>query len=460
MLEPVGDQGEEEQPGEQASAGGDAPLDSPPELVSVDPPVASQLRNFFALALHQIVQRTGWIFKTESNIMPAVLDALGGAGWLRGCVPLLNRLGLSIPPLLIASRVKAAPRKQRVFLITSLLMAASFLLLAAVWLGGGERSVWAPLLFLCVYTFFSAANGVNQLVIGTLQGKLVPVFWRGRLLLVSNAIGSVSAVLFAWWLLPRWLTATNANFGMIFGFTGVCFALAALAACLLVEPADHYRPEARAARQLFRESLALVRSDANFGRLAIVSALFGASIMLFPHYQALGLREKPGLDRLIGWVIVQNIGVGLFSFPAGPLADARGNRLVLKLLLAGVTLAPPVALALAHGGQFGQRWYFLVFGLVGLTPVTLRTLNNYALEISPPAEHPITLSTLNLCSSLPLFLSPLAGWAIDLFGFEAVFIAISATTAVAWGLTFGLTEPRRAAGRAPADIDAAQESIE
>ena len=55
--------------------------------------------NFCVIALYQVVMRTGWIFKTESVIMPAVLDSLGGSGWLRGLLPPLNRFGQSIPPL-------------------------------------------------------------------------------------------------------------------------------------------------------------------------------------------------------------------------------------------------------------------------------------------------------------------------------------------------------------------------
>ena len=41
-------------------------------------------RNFILLAVYQIVLRVGWIFKTESIVMPAFLDHIGGTPWLRG----------------------------------------------------------------------------------------------------------------------------------------------------------------------------------------------------------------------------------------------------------------------------------------------------------------------------------------------------------------------------------------
>ena len=39
-------------------------------------PNAIEARNFSVLTLYQILLRTGWIFKTESIIMPAVLDTI------------------------------------------------------------------------------------------------------------------------------------------------------------------------------------------------------------------------------------------------------------------------------------------------------------------------------------------------------------------------------------------------
>ena len=64
------------------------------------PPAADREgRNTFWLECHQVVIRVGWIFKTETIIMPAVLDAVVDSGFLRGLLPVLNRGGQSVPPL-------------------------------------------------------------------------------------------------------------------------------------------------------------------------------------------------------------------------------------------------------------------------------------------------------------------------------------------------------------------------
>src|SRR4051794_12291200 len=89
-----------------------------PATSAVDEPRPHERWNFLTLIVYQVLMRTGWIFKTESSIMPAVLDSFAAYGtpasalsWLRGPLPLLNRFGQSVPPLMMARRIKVMPRK-------------------------------------------------------------------------------------------------------------------------------------------------------------------------------------------------------------------------------------------------------------------------------------------------------------------------------------------------------------
>jgi hypothetical protein len=399
----------------------------------------------------QIVTRIGWIFKTESIIVPAVLDILGGAAWLRGCLPMLNRLGQSIPPMLMARRINVAPYKKTGLFLYTLGMAVTILLLASMWLVPSVANAstdwehatsWAPAAFLILYGLFFACTGLHQLSFQTLQGKLVHATRRGRLLSVSNVIGSAAAIAAAWWLLPRWLSEPHPRVELIFGLAGVCFVGAALSSLLLVEwPDDYHQPSEGLHRKLADSWAAL--DDRNFRRLCFSAALSGSSIVLFPHYQALG-RDRLTLEfgDLVLWVVVQNIGTAVFSVLVGPIADWRGNRIVLRLSQLLIVLLPLAALALAHGATWGRSWYFLVFLFLGLTPVTLRLLNNYTLEIAQPSDHPRFLSTLNLFQAGPALLAPLVGAAIDLTSLEAVFLTVAGLNAVGWLMTLGLDEPR------------------
>ena len=106
-------------------------------------------------------------------------------------------------------------------------------------------------------------------------------------------------------------------------------------------------------------------------------------------------------------------------------------------------LAPLTALAVALLERVdGARWYWLVFIPLGMTPLALKAMVGYTLEIAPNHEHPRYLSTLSLCLAVPFCFSPLVGWCVDVFGFEPVFAGGAAIIVLAGLLTLRLVEPR------------------
>ena len=84
------------------------------------------------------------------------------------------------------------------------------------------------------------------------------------------------------------------------------------------------------------------------------------------------------------WVVTQNLGTMVFSLFAGPLADRFGNRFVLQFTLLGSIMTPLLAVVLSLlGPERGGSLFWIIFPTIGLTPVNIRLLTNYALEISP-----------------------------------------------------------------------------
>lgn len=408
-------------------------------------------RNFALGVYYMILMRIGWIFKTESIIMPAVLDVIGGSGWLRGCLPMLNRFGQSIPPLLASDRVRNTRFKKAGLFSTTLTMGLCFLALSLVWLvTDGKRSWWLPFVFLVIYGIFFAATGVNQLLLNTITGKLIRVTKRGMLSLLGTVFGASIAVVCAWYLLRIWLVDTSSGegprFGAIFLFTGSMFVLAATCALFLKERPDVRSENDRSAGELFKAFFATLRQDKNFRMVAIMAALFGMYLTLFPHYQRLGRdRLDLTLTALIPWVIAQNIGAALFSIPSGWIADRFGNRLVLKLSMLILCVPPTLAIVLAQFEQVSPGWFTVVFCLLGLTPVAMRYMNNYTLEVCGSEDHPRYLSALGLSMAAPpILLSPIMGALIDWISFEFVFVIVIVCVFVAWLLTFRIEEPRAA----------------
>lgn len=419
------------------------------------------VRNAVGFAVYDIVLRVGWIFKTESVIMPAFLDLVAGPGWIRGCLLVVNRFGQSVPPAFFARRLRKMPLKKYSLASWTLAMGLPFLALAAIWrwvtghAAAANPPAWMAGAFLVLYGIFSCCHGVNQLSYSTLQGKLVPVRFRGRLMSLATFSGSAAAIVFAWWLMGDWLLLPGGGFTYIFGFTGLLFALAAgLALTIREHPDDHERRAAVVDHPL-RGAVNVLQHDANFRRLALVVMFSVVGTVLFPHYQAMAREEL----RLVGgnlmiWVIVQNAAVGVFGLLLGWVIERRGERLGLRCAVFCNVLAPLAALGIASlSVEEGRRWFWIVFVPLGMTPISLKTMVGYTLEIAPEHDHPRYLSTLSLCLAVPFCFSPLVGWCVDLFGYERVFSGGACCIALAGVLTFGLIEPRHAHAHAPAEPD-------
>ena len=420
------------------------PLRSPADPQQATGQNATQRSNFIRLALFQISLRVGWIFKTESVIMPAFLDLIGGSGLLRGCLPMLNRFGQSIPPLLVSQQVSNLPRKKLALAVTTFFMGAAFLTLAAVWHFTKGQFAAMPLVFLSIYAFFFIATGISQLLVNTLIGKLVAKTTRGRLAAAGSIIGGIIAVLCAWFLLRRWLSADTGRFELVFSFAGVAFLIASAVSLTLVEDHDTEKTKVQKTIPLLVATVRKVWSSNNERRLMIVAAMFGMCIVLMPHYQTLA-RERLHVDfrSLIPWVIAQHIGASVITVPMGWLADRFGNRIVLQLLMFALSVTPVLGIVLSWSGEVGRTMYPVVFFLLGLTPIAMRFLNNYTLEVTERSEHPLYLSTLGIFISIPVVASSLIfGALVDVVGFEFVFLLVLCFIVFGLVTTFRLEEPR------------------
>jgi hypothetical protein len=381
-----------------------------------------------AIALYQVVARTGWIFKTETIIIPAVLDAVTDAGFLRGMLPVLARFGQSLPPLGYAGRLSETPLKKRALMVTTAAIAACFALLAVIWpLLAGKSPTLLAVIYLALYACFAVSNGLNLLVLATLQGKLVPVASRGRLMLLSTTIGSVTAIAAAVIFLGPWLAEGESAFDKIFVATAVFFAVAAIVPLLIDEPPSV--PETGDARDrsegggrgAFRSWQTLLAADRDLRRLCLVATFFSVALFLFPHYQAFA-RDRLGtqLPNLLSWVVVQNVATGLASVVVGPATDTRGTKIVLVLLLACTAVTPllGVGLSLLPHATAG-RLFWMVYVPLGINPILMRTFSNAALELSPSlAAQPKYVSLVGVALAAPFVVSPAVGFLVDLVGFR------------------------------------------
>ncbi len=129
--------------------------------------------------------------------------------------------------------------------------------------------------------------------------------------------------------------------------------------------------------------------------------------------------------HFVAWIVVQNSVAAVGSWIIGGIADRRGNRIVLGILVLLSACTPLVAVGISRI-SFGAQLYWIVYALLGLTPVIHRFIGNYTLEISPEEKQPQYLGVVSLLESCPLLVSPLVGLLISKVSFEPVFLGGSA----------------------------------
>ena len=407
--------------------------------------------NFSLLAMQQVFLRLGWIFKTESIIIPVFMDLIGGGPVLRGVLVVLSRLGLSVPPVLFSRHLKIARYKKWWLSCCSVAMSLPFAILAWICYQGhwrdeaGNPRWWMPVVFLVLYGLFFMLTGMNQLTAHALQGKLVRITWRGRLFTVNVMIGVPLAIFCAWRWMPGWLATPDTGFAWLFGFASVAFFLTGLVTMFLREAPDDFQQSRSPVWYYFRDSWRVVAHDPNARSLALLTLLLSMMFMLFPHFVAV-VDDSPSFDlkRMTTWVCLQNAGTALLSLIVGPLADRFGNRAALHLTTLGLMLAPALGLiGLQYPTEVRLDYAWIMFTCIGFTPVTVRLLINYALEIAPRDDHPKYISTLGLCIAIPVVVgAPLVGWIAREWGYQPVFIAGLVMLLAGMLQTFRLAEPR------------------
>ena len=403
-------------------------------------------RNFFVFAAHLILERMGWIFKTETVIMPGFLDHLGASAMMRGCLPMISRIGQSLPQIFVAHRATGMLRHKVSFLVLSLLQALPWAVLA-VWLTAKPRVGDYGFLtfFFALYFVHNLVGGARSLFAGTLQGKLIQARQRGRLMAVSSFVGCILAVVVARALMPLWLRPGQENYAALFLMTACGFFLASLVIALLREPVDDAPQSRKPFISFVVASFSLLHQNRGFGRFLFVVGLMQAVLFLFPHYTPYGVKRL-GLEPMnfVLFVMAQNLANALASAMLGPVADRYGNRLVLCMLIGLAGAVPFLAIVL---GSFepqavALRLYWIVFACLGLVPVSQRIVINYVLELTPTKQHAQSVGMVNMVQVVPMIFAPLAGLCIDRFNFEPVFIGCALLTWFAGLLALRLPEPR------------------
>jgi Na+/melibiose symporter-like transporter len=363
-----------------------------------------------------------------------------------GVFTTVSNVGRCVAPALIAPVVDQWPSKRNALLGCWAATVATWAVLAAfLWTPAARQKPLALAWYFVTYSLFFAFLGAVQVAQGALLGKIVAAEQRGRALGLSVALSgpiNVIAIGVVYELVRSGRFPSPTNYALSFTLTVICFTLSGLALLRIREDPSLPARRAPGLAAHFQDAGRLLRSSANFRRLIGVNLAMALSAGILGFYTSYGRHVGVIDDASIVLATLCQVAFQAASSPIfGRMADARGNRLAICVLL-WAEAAIPFSALVTGGWLRVPGLYMSVYAIIGIRFPLLQLLVNYLLEIVPEADHALALGVTN---SLMVVTAPaplLFGWAADRFGYVPVLGLISLTVAMAALAALGLEEPR------------------
>lgn len=403
-------------------------------------------RNFASLVASQVVFGLGWLFKTESVVIPSAMTALGATDTELMLFPATNRLGSFVPQILFARMLATRKRRLPLFIATRLLfacfwIAAGFL----VWRRGSPGARGVFWVFFALYALGMFTRSGAMVANSSLRGKLVRSDLRGRLVGTQQFIDGLVRTAVSILLVRPLLARTREDpriFGLAFLASAALFMMAVVPA-LLIKEHEGTPQKGRSFAAYARRSFGLLR-EPDFRRAVFVRLIHGTAFVMLPIYAKYGMRSTgDSWAGLLGWILAaQALSRAFGGVVMGWLADRCGNRLVIRIVCALLVLWPLYALLAGKMAASRPFVYVTVYLVLGLLLPGGAATTNYVLELSPPERHPDYIGVMNTSLLLGVPAAILAGVLCDLLGHEVILLALAVLALPAVLISLRLREPR------------------
>ena len=411
--------------------------------------------NFVCGLLHGVFYRAGMAFSEPTSVLPVFLSHFTGSLTMIGVFSSLIQGGGMLPLLFVANRLERTRRKKPVLLVAIWVRAAAWGILGVLvffWRDGDTTLVLMALLTLLF--IFSFAGGVATVPFNDLWAKALPATLRGRFFGHRQLWGGVMA-LGAAYVVKRVLgypaLVFPNNYGLLFLLSFAFLVISYVALSSVREPEGDILETPRRLSAFLGQSLRMIREDRNFGRFLLSRLTIGFSAFTLPFYVLYWQQELQMPVERIGLLVgAQVAGTILSNIVWAELSDRVGNRSVIRLTGLVAVLIPGLTLLSAH--FFGSLLLVVVFALIGAhTSGTGIGFKNYLLEIAPVPLRPAYIAVAGTLAGF-LFLLPIAGgFVVDLWGYQAAFLATTVVVAGGLACSWTLKCVRNPAGAAPVD---------
>lgn len=361
--------------------------------------------------------------------MAGVISYLAPAPQVAGFLAALNTLGRNLAPLLAAPAVDRFRQKRSAVLLFWMLAVGTWAALTVwLWLPQAQHRALSIWVFGALYTAFFVALGATGVAQGALLGRIIPAGYRGRAMAVGMSLSgviNVGAILVMYQLIRSGAYPEPRNYALAFSLTTFCFLMAAVSLLFVREQSGELPARGLSLRESLAHFARLAREYPNLGRLMFVNVTVAIVGNLLPFYtfywRFTGTLSEQGL---ILATVLQVFWQCAASSVLGRVADRRGNRGIICLLLWVDSLIPLSALVLGGWDPFRGHWhaYLGVYSLVGLRFPVYQLIVNYLLEVAPRREHAMALGAVNVVQLVtvptPLLFGLIARW----WGYPAAFM--------------------------------------
>lgn len=403
-------------------------------------------------------------FMRAELILVGLISVLTDSPFLIALVPILDKLGVLAPQLLVSSRLEHFPRRRPHFVALTVARSLAYAsLVGAMWLLIRDVNALTLAVFFLAYLFVCVCNGTGHVIFMDMIGRLIPSTRVGAFLGMRSLLGGVLAVVCGVLVIQPILARVAMPFSyVVLGAIGTALVAIDMSTWCFCREEPGARAERRTSlRDAIQRGLSWLRTDHNYRSylwLRIAFRINYLGLVFFIPYGARYLASGNAREiAMLGGLMISTMT--LSGVVWGRVADRRGSR--TALISAGVLfltapilalVAPSLPKAFSIPLPFVTRRmdlpllvYFLALTAIGAA-VRANMIGGQRLLITsaPPAHRPTYVAFLNTVTS-PLTLLPLAGAAIaSTLGLKALYIGT-----VAGGALFLVTALRMVSDRPP-----------
>jgi MFS family permease len=384
----------------------------------------------------------GSAFISTSTILPLFVSHLTDNKLWIGLIGMISATGFFLPQLFTANWVERSPIKRDIVVKVGFFterLPVFFLPFAAL------VALYNPLLSLALFfLFFGWHNfgaGTTAVAWQDMVAKIFPTDRRGFFWGVGSfggtAIGVLGAIVAAE-LLDKFVFPYG--YAISFGIAAVCILISWFFLRMTREVPSEKPKKITSNKEYFSKLPAILRQDHNFRWFLICQVLLNFGGMAWGFLAVFSVDRWQLSDGYVGtFATALLIGQSIGNLFFGMLGDRKGYWIVIICgsIISFITLLLPLMITT-------PAWFYLVFGLRGLSLGAGMMTLLIALEFCAPEVRPTYIGISNTTLGIVGIFAPILGGLLaQQAGYEPLFIAAAVLTAIGLLLfVFTVHEPR------------------